>query len=68
MDISTFFETIKTNPACFLIAGIVLGYVLRGFVLHGIVSDFRSKRSWRIRMSLLSNGLTRLSRLSHHNA
>jgi hypothetical protein len=47
MDILTFFEVIKTNPVCHFVAGIVLGYVLRGFVLHGFVPDFRSKRPSR---------------------
>jgi hypothetical protein len=59
MDISTFFETIKTNPACFLIAGIVLGYVLRGFVLHGIVSDFRSKRPNRYQTKKVDSSIKR---------
>ncbi len=47
MDISAIFEIIKTNPACYFVAGIVLGYFLRGFVLHGFVSESRSKRPSR---------------------
>ena len=47
MDIETIFEIIKTNPACYFVAGIVLGYFLRGFVLHGFVSESRSKRPSR---------------------
>lgn len=47
MDVNTIFEIIKTNPACYFVAGIVLGYFLRGFVCNGFVSDFRSKRPSR---------------------
>ncbi|MEQ1543771.1 hypothetical protein [Methyloglobulus sp.] len=47
MDINTILEIIKTNPACYFIAGLALGYFLRGFVLHGSVSDFRGKRPSR---------------------
>lgn len=47
MDIVTFLESVKTNPACYFVAGIVLGYFLRGFVLYGFASEFRGKRPSR---------------------
>jgi hypothetical protein len=47
MDIGTFLESVKTNPACYFVAGIVLGYFLRGFVLNGLVSEFHGKRPSR---------------------
>lgn len=47
MDIDTIFEIIKSNPACYFVTGVVLGYFLRGFVLHGFVAESRSKRPSR---------------------
>ena len=31
MEFNSILEIIKTNPACYFIAGVVLGYFLRGF-------------------------------------
>lgn len=47
MELETIIEIIKTNPACYFVAGIVLGYFLRGFVLPSSVSDSSSKRPSR---------------------
>jgi hypothetical protein len=47
MDIDAIFEIIKTNPVCYFVAGIVVGYFLRGLVLRGSVSDSFGKRPSR---------------------
>jgi hypothetical protein len=47
MDIVTFLEFIKTNPSCYFVAGVVIGYFLRGFVANGFFSGLRSKRPSR---------------------
>jgi hypothetical protein len=47
MEIDVILEIIKTYPACYFIAGIVLGYFLRGLVLRGSVSDSFGKRPSR---------------------
>lgn len=54
MDIVTFLESVKTNPACYFVAGIVLGYFLRGFVLNGFTSEFRGKRPSRYQSKRIS--------------
>jgi hypothetical protein len=47
MDIDAIFEIIKTNPVCYFVAGIVVGYFLRGLALRGSVSDSFGKRPSR---------------------
>ena len=47
MELETIFEFINTNPACYFIAGIVLGYFLRGFVLRSLVLDSSGKQPSR---------------------
>jgi len=46
MDIVAFYETINNNPSCYFVMGLVIGYFLRGFVLHGF-SKFRNKKPSR---------------------
>jgi hypothetical protein len=47
MELQTIFEIIKTNPACYFVAGIVIGYFLRGFVLRGSMLNSSGKRPSR---------------------
>jgi hypothetical protein len=59
MDIVTLLGLIKTNPACYFVAGIVLGYFLRGFVSNGFFSEFRSKRPSRYQSKKLGSPVKR---------
>jgi hypothetical protein len=46
MEIVAFYETINNYPFCYFVIGLVIGYFLRGFVLHGF-SKFRNKKPSR---------------------
>jgi hypothetical protein len=59
MEIVTFLGFIETNPACYFIAGLVLGYFLRGFILNSFISEFRSKRTSRYQSKKLDSPVTR---------
>jgi hypothetical protein len=49
MEIDTLMQFITTNPnpACLFLAGVILGYFLRGFIVRGLVPGNRKQRPSR---------------------